>query len=75
LFGLGQQLLDEPFLLFGELNCGAALPAIGQHQPHADRHRRVAIGAGAENRIAIEPDLARRSGCSETSGGLDDFVP
>ena len=45
------------FLLFGEVNRAVAAPAVGGHQPMADGHRGLAIGAGAEDDVAVEPEF------------------
>jgi hypothetical protein len=65
---LSQNLLDLPLLFLAQLDRGPAPPAVGHHQPEADRHRRAAIGAGAENDVAVEPDLTRRTPIRRASG-------
>ena len=51
-----KQSLYLAFLLLGQLNRRPAAPAIGDHQPDANRHRRRAIGTSTKQGIAIQPD-------------------
>src|SRR5687767_3207935 len=46
---LGEEPLDLALLLLAEFDRSPAAPAVGQHEPIANRHRRPAIGTGAED--------------------------
>ena len=53
-----QELLDLALLFFGKLDRGPTAPAVGKHEPIADRHGGAAFGTGAKDGAAIEPDFA-----------------
>ena len=45
-------------LLLTQVDAGRATPTIGQPQPQADGHRRVAIGAATQQRRTADPDVS-----------------
>ena len=55
---LTHQLLDRLLLLLGQLDAGPTLPTVNNHQPIPDGHGSMAIGTGAENALAVNPDFS-----------------